>query len=470
MRSSLALAAASVSCFCFLLGTIDCSSGPSATNPSPAPSSSNDTTPPTTTLAKSDLARDPPSAAAIPGAVTANNDFAADLLTRVGSASPNANVLTSPLSASLALTMTYAGAKGTTASQMAAALHFGSADASIFDGQNALSQALAERASYALDADTKSASLYGARAPNPSDYAVHVVNAVWGEQSYVWERPFLDILAKSYGTGVYEIDFLHQAGPATTTINDWVLKQTAGKITNLLNPLDGSTRMVLVNAAQLKLPFASAFDASASLAGTFTRTDGTTVSPTFMHKTDSFAYADTSDAQIVKLPLAGGQLSVMIALPHGDLAAYEAALAAGSATLAVPVLPQLVDLSLPKTSFTTSSFSLKAALTAMGMVAAFDGTADFSGMCAHPPSGEHLFILDVIEKATMTVRETGIEAAASTAVIAGGDAGALLDAGPPPAPIPMNANKPYVIAIVDNPTGAILFLGHIADPTDAGGR
>jgi serpin B len=96
---------------------------------------------------------------------------------------------------------------------------------------------------------------------------------------------------------------------------------------------------------------------------------------------------------------------------------------------------------------------------------AFDSTAaDFTGMCANPPDGLNLYIADVLQKAMIAMQETGVEAAAATAVIMAGRAAA----GVPPTPTPMVVNRPYLLSIVDVPTGAILFLGHIVDPTAAG--
>lgn len=87
---------------------------------------------------------------ALGDAVTANNAFAIDLYTRWVKTAPPGNALTSPISASLALTMAYAGAAGNTATQMATALHFPSDTSTIFDGQNALGQELTGRGSDAL--------------------------------------------------------------------------------------------------------------------------------------------------------------------------------------------------------------------------------------------------------------------------------------------------------------------------------
>lgn len=198
-------------------------------------------------MAKSSLAQTPASsipASSLSGAVAANNGFALGLYSNLvaqpgGSTS---NVLTSPISASLALTMAYAGAQGTTATQMATALHYGSAASTIFDGQNALSQALASRAATALAADQQNTSESGEPAPSPSDYQLQVVSSVWGEQTYTWQTPFLNILAQSYGTGVYQEDFVNQYNQALQTINTWVSAETNDKINNLLPARSATSR------------------------------------------------------------------------------------------------------------------------------------------------------------------------------------------------------------------------------------
>ncbi len=273
--------------------------------------------------AVSGLSRDPASAipaSVLDGAVAANNAFAVDLYAHVRSGAPAGNLLTSPISASFALTMTYAGAAGNTAAQMATALHYGAAATAIFDGQNALSQALDGRAASALAGAQSDASGGDVTPPSPSDYQLQIVNSVWGQSTYPWAEPFLDVLAKSYGAGVYLEDFVHQWEPARTDINTWVSDETAGKIQDLLpeGSLDKTTRLVLVNAIHLKLPWENPFTPSATAKGTFTAASGAQVTPDMMNLEHEFPYVDDGQAQIVSLPLAGSQLSVVIALPHGD--------------------------------------------------------------------------------------------------------------------------------------------------------
>jgi serpin B len=423
------------------------------------------------TLDQASVARDPaPSigTAAVAAAVSANNAFAFDLYGQLRGSQPTpGNLLTSPISASLALTMAYAGAQGQTATEMATALHLGSSPSSIFDGQNGLSQALASRAAHAL---TEAEGLAGEGAPTPSadDYQIQIVNSVWGEQSYPWTQPFLTTLARSYGTGVYLEDFVHQWDPARQTINTWVSQATANKIEDLLpaGALDDTTRMVLVNAIHLKLPWLNPFQTAATDSGTFTRTDGTAVQASFMNQTQDLFYIDDGKAQIVSLPLMGGDISVVLALPHGDLATYEADLTATSPDVfASPTSSTSVALSLPKVDFTSPTFSLAQPLQAMGMVQAFEpASANLKGMCATTPDGDNIFVSDVLQKATLVMQEGGVEAAAATAVIVSGSSSV------PPPPVPLVLDRPFVMAIVDGPTGAILFLGHVEDPTDAGAQ
>ena len=440
--------------------------GCSGTDATPKASSSD------VDIAQSQVARVP--ATSVPSAdfeaaVTANNAFAFDLYAQALTQRADKNLLMSPISAELALTMTYAGAQGTTKSEMASALHF-AADAgdSIFAGQNALSQALNERASLAYGTALQTFRQYHQGAePSADDYQLQVVNSVWGEKTYAWEKPFLDTLSANYGTGVYQQDFVHDYEPARGTINGWVSTNTNHKINELIpsGALDEYTRMVLVNAIHLKLPWAKEFRGEATANADFTRGDGSIVSTSFMNDEGHYGYTDGPLAQLVSLPLSNGQLSVVIGLPHADvsLANYEASLATGGATFASPKSSEFVYVSLPKVAFTSPSVSLASALEAMGMKQAFvPDAADFTGLCAHPPDGRNLYVADVLQKAMIGMDETGVEAAAATAVVVAGNLSA------DPMPVPMVVNRPYLIAIVDEPTGAILMLGHIQDPSDAG--
>lgn len=412
------------------------------------------------TIDKANVPLDPPTSSELAAAVAQNNAFALALYGQVAPTVSGGNLITSPLSASLALTMTYAGAQGQTATQMAQVLALGDDAGSPFDAQNALVQEMATNVAGAFTADQRSSP---GTPPSQSDYVLTIVNSVWGDKTYSWASPFLDVLAASYGTGVYLEDFVGSPSVAESTINEWVSYETDDKINNLLPPnaITNDTRIVLVNAIHLKLPWAQPFQASSTMSGTFTRGDGSTVTARFMNEGLLTGYAQTADAQVVSLPLANGALSVLLVMPAGSLSSLVSSLTPATWAALTALEPAGVSLSMPKFDFTSPSFSLAAALEALGMTSAFDPTAaDFEGLCASTPDGDNIYIADVLQKATMTAEETGVEAAAATAVIGVGSAA-------PAKQVTLTFDHPFLVAIVDA-SGAIVFLGQIDDPTATG--
>jgi serine protease inhibitor len=406
---------------------------------------------------------------ALSGAVKANNQFATELFSALRSEVATKNFLTSPISASLALGMTYAGARGQTQAEMARALRFGAlSEAAVLSGQNALSQQLTKRGASAFEQERAQSRGYQSP-PQASDYALEIVNSLWGQTGYPWERPFLQALAENYGAGLFNRDFRREPKATRLEINGWVSSQTGGKIQDLLgdSTVTTDTRLVLVNALHLKLPWAQEFLESETRPEPFTPSKQKPVKVPFMHRQDELPYRDDGAAQIVALPLSGRQLWVIIALPHVglSLASYEHTLRGSSAALAVPTASALVALSLPKVTFTSESFSLVSALKRLGMVQAFDSDqAHFEGMCSKlPPGDQRLVISDVLQKTMISLQERGVEAAAATAVIVARVASMRVPPKPL-VPIPMKVNRPYLLAVVDEPTGAVLMLGHIEEP------
>jgi serpin B len=79
-------------------------------------------------------------------------------------------------------------------------------------------------------------------------------------------------------------------------------------------------------------------------------------------------------------------------------------------------------------------------------------------------------VSDILQKATLSMQEVGVEAAAATAVILGTTSIANPNPPMPPTPVPMVVNRPYLVGLVDGPTGSLLMLGHIVDPTDPGNQ
>ncbi len=155
----------------------------------------------------------------------------------------------------------------------------------------------------------------------------------------------------------------------------------------------------------------------------------------------------------------------MFALPKSGqtLAGLVASLTQDSFTFPVEDFDGIVNLTVPKFSFTGATFEMSAALKALGMTDAFDsGAANFQGLCPNPPDG-NLYVAKVFQRATLAIDEDGLEAAAATAVEVDDDAGTG-SSGPTHT---VTLDHPFVVAVVDL-SGAIMFLGQIDDPTSTG--
>jgi serine protease inhibitor len=395
-------------------------------------------------LARSNKARleAPPAEAA--AAARAVNALGVDLYARFA-ADRRVNLAFSPASIAIALAMARAGAAGSTAREMDAVLHVEDATA-LPRSMNALSAGLDERSNTLR---SKGGEL-------------SIVNSLWGQEGFPFELGFLDLLAAEYGAGLRLVDYRDNPEAARALINAWVEDATRGRISELLPPgsIGEITRLTLVNAVYLKASWLVKFSKHATRQAPFTTSSGTAVKVPTMRVTRYFGYARGDGWQAVELPYQGRELSMLIVLPDEGVSLADAVAAAADA----PRMREAeVAVALPRFDFETTA-NLSAALKALGMATAFDPRkADFSGMSKGP--GEPFFVGAVLHQASITVDESGTEAAAATAVTMG--AGSALA---PPKPIPFVVDRPFVFALRDRPTGAILFLGHVGDPTQGKGR
>jgi serpin B len=354
------------------------------------------------------------------------------------------NLFYSPYSISLALAMTYAGARGETAQQMADTLHFLLEQERLHPAFNWLDAELASRGE-------------GAAGKDGEGFRLNIVNAIWGQKDYEFLSGFLDVLAENYGAGLRILDFITEPEASRLAINQWVSDQTEGRIKDLIPPgaIDALTRLVLTNAIYFNAAWKYPFDEDMTADGPFYLLDGGQVTVPMMKQTESFGYTEGAGYQAVELPYDGDELSMVILLPaSGNFEAFEEDLQAQQVDAIISGLqPTQLALTMPKFEF-DSEFSLKDTLTDMGMPDAFSpGDTDFSGMTGNP----ELFISDVVHKAFVSVDEAGTEAAAATAVIAAGSAA-------PQPPVEVTIDRPFIFLIRDIETGTIIFIGRVLNP------
>jgi serpin B len=375
---------------------------------------------------------------------TDNLAFAFDLYGKLG-AGTTSNVFFSPYSISTAFAMTYAGARGQTATEMAKVLHYSLPNARLATAFDWL----------ALQLDARASQVNSGQQGTP--FSLYSANAMWGEKTETWVQSFLDTLAVDYGAGMMLVDFEHDPTGARAAINTWVDAETGGRIPMLLPPMaiSSDTRFAIVDALYFHASWAQPFETGLTLSAPFTLGSGMTANVPTMQETSSFAYGEGSYYQAIELPYVGGQVAMDIVLPASDAAIDQLLTSGGFATIVGGFSTQVVSLKLPKFQVAEASFSLKQTLQALGMVTAWGNGADFSAM-----SPDSLYLSDAFHQTFVKVDENGTEAAAATAVI-GADGGVAL---PPPMPKVMTVDRPFFVAIRDLPTGTILFAGKVVSP------
>ena len=370
--------------------------------------------------------------------VKGNSEFALDLYSQLRG--EPGNLFFSPYSLSTALAMTFAGAGGETAGQMATVQHFPRYADQLHPAFAALMR-----------------ELQGGRTEG---YALHLANALWGQKGHPFRADFLKLTEQYYCAVLREVDFVEATEEARQTINAWVEQQTQGKIKDLLEPgiLNDLTRLVLTNAIYFKGAWATPFEHALTRDVSFQVTPQQQVMVPMMHHTSRFSYLETDDFQALELPYSGGRMALMVVLPRkvDGLAEIERTLTVDNLTRWIGNLrPRKVAVELPRFKV-TGTFLLNDVLSRMGMPLPFDDTrADFSQMDEGPPG---LYLFAVVHKAFVDVNEEGTEAAAATAAVMS------LRGMTTEKPAVFRADHPFVFLIRDLSTGSLLFLGRLVHP------
>jgi len=382
---------------------------------------------------------------------TGQREFAADLYARLASMKEG-NIFFSPTSIRTALGMTYVGAAGNTAEEMAKTLRFSMAPDELAGPFGELikrinSPVMLQKSEW-IDDMMKTSTV-------PA-YELHIANALWMQQGYQFKKEFLEQVQTHFQARASDLDFA-QSEQARQVINKWVEQKTSNRITDLIGPgvLDALTRLVLTNAIYFKSDWAYQFQKANTRTEKFHTSPDDSVDVEMMNQTHQFRYMEDPDVQVVELPYVGDELAMMVILPKRDLADAEAKLSPSrldewSNSLAF----RAVRLGLPKFTF-TSEFELNEALKAMGMPEAFSYNADFTGMTER----RDLYISAVIHKAFVEVDEAGTEAAAATAVVMRTTSVPMYNDL-----VEFFVDRPFIFLIRHNETGEILFMGRVKDP------
>jgi serine protease inhibitor len=374
----------------------------------------------------------------------ADNAFGFRLLTALQQANASKNVVLSPVSAALNLSMVLAGADGETRQEMLSALSLGGINPAAVDEANAI-------------------LIKVMRTPAQST-TLSVADSLWVDNRHVRLRPeYIKQTRTSYDAEIVDLDFSDPG--AATRINGWASKETQGKITKIIDEIDPHDRLLLLNAVYFKGQWAHKFDKSRTQQKDFKLASGSVKQVPRMVQSGRFEYFETPELQAIRLPFGDGDLVMDILLPtqSTSLDALEADLTPQHwKSWQAHYAPQPGAIELPRFEL-KADYHLNEALQSLGMRRAFKQDAQLTGLFTSesPQGGSGRFFISYVRQSTFwKVDEEGSEAAAVTA--AGVRATALAR---PVEPFRMIVDRPFFCAIEDRRSGALLFIGAIYDPT-----
>lgn len=348
------------------------------------------------------------------------------------------NALVSPMSLYAALSMAYNGAEGETKEGIAKVLQVeGIKDRALNEANAALSSILSGR-SKAIQLD--------------------IANSIWLNDRFVFQEQFAEQNKTYFDAEIASLNIDDEQ--AATKINNWVKQATHQKIEEVIEaPLQANFVALLLNAIYFKGDWTHAFDEALTANDTFFLKDGGKNEIPFMYMERELAYLENESFQAVKLPYGEGEMHMTVFLPNEktDLDTLKKSLTHENwAAWQVAFRTQEGRISLP--TFTLEyEIELNEFLKKTGMESAFDARANFSEMIEGDVS---LAISKVKQKTYLAVNEEGTEAAAATSIEIR-ETAAMIES-----PFEMKVNRPFFIAITDEETDAILFMGTIENPSN----
>lgn len=358
------------------------------------------------------------------------SQFTTDLYTTVISGQ-SSNIVLSPISAQIILTLTYMGAEGETATAMLTGLKLSGSKSTISGQMKQLIGSLEDNAS------------------------LKVANNIFLMENYQLQPTFEATAKEDFYSDIQLVNFA-QNTEAAETINTWVENKTDDKITNLISAdaLGPDTRMVLVNAIYFKGSWKYQFVKKSTAKAAFYTSNTDSVQVDMMHVQENFRYGTFSDLNVncIELPYKDSNVSMLFILPTSrtGLAEFELNLKnVDIIGLSKKMRTTEVVVSIPKFRI-EFGLSLVNALSTIGMSNIFSNSANFSSLL---DSKEPLSISEVVQKAFIDVNEEGVEAAAATAVIVTRALASLVK----PPPIVFKADHPFTFILKKNDD--ILFIG-----------
>lgn len=367
--------------------------------------------------------------------IEADNAFGFEIFQKIRQESDKENIMISPLSISVALAMAYNGADGDTKTEMENALKLNGLTTEEIN------------ASYQM--------LIGALQSLDQDVIFEIANAIFYANGFDVKNGFLDVNKTVYDAEVESLDF--GSPSAVNTINDWCAEKTHDKITRIIEQLNPLDRMVLLNAIYFNGIWTNKFDEEGTKMRHFRKADGSSYETPMMSKEEELDYTANDLFSAVRLPYGTGQYNMVVMRPVEGKSSQDVIDRLTAQNWKTWndefVKTEHVVVTMPRFKY-AFEMQLNDMLKQMGMEKAFSTSlADFSKI-----SDEYLYISSVIHKSYIDVNETGTEAAAVTSVTF------TTTSMPTVEKVYFTVDKPFVFAITEKDTGAILFIGEVQNP------
>ncbi|NBC84408.1 MAG: serpin family protein [Bacteroidetes bacterium] len=367
--------------------------------------------------------------------VNSNNEFAFEFFANLlEDENEETNTFISPLSVYYALAMAYNGADGATKDAFIATLQW-----------NNLSEEVVLQS--LLD-------LYNQLVETPSGVTLEIANSMWSKEGFEVKQSFIDVNQEYLNAEVQSLDFYDPQ--SVDIINNWIEDQTNDMIQDMLTSIHPDAVLYLINAIYFNGLWKYQFADTSNYEGDFRLSNGSSKTVTYMKQQEDFNYMQNDLFSAVQLPYNDTNFYMMVMLPNEEVSANEVA---RELTIVNwdnwqnDFTTREVELSLPKFSFSYGIKELKEVLADMGLAPAFSDGANFSEM------GEgRLKINSVKHKARVEVNEEGTEAAAVTVIEI------IITSGGGSSKIRFQVNKPFLFAICEKQSNAIVFMGKVVEP------
>lgn len=366
--------------------------------------------------------------------VNAGNTFALDITREVFAEAErqDEDFVFSPLSVGYLLGMLENGAAGRTAEEIGKVLGYGKNDVAAV---NAFFKSFMEQAG---ELDKR--------------VLLQLANTIVLNRQFAPLKPgFVKAVGDNYAADVATMDF-RDTRTTLSHINGWCSEKTHGMIPQILDDVSRQALTYLMNALYFKGTWSNKFDPDNTRKEDFTKGNGDKVRVDMMNIEGSYSRFPTADFETLSMPYGNGSFQMTFFLPAPGKGVGDVVRALNPeiwAQIMGQAYPALSHVKVPKFE-TAFRIHLEDVLAGLGMPSAFDSrTADFSAM-----TDLDCCLSFVLQKAKIKVDEEGSEAAAATI------GGVFTSAFPgDPRPLQFHLDRPFLYAITENSTGAILFIG-----------